>query len=328
MKFATLDDGTPDGCLLVVSKDLSHFTRADHIAPNLLSALDQWDSVAPQLETLYKAVNDGTAEGLSPLDISKLAAPLPRTWQWLDGAAFRAHIDLSSEAYRVPSPWNQKPLMYQGMSHCFLPPVSDVPFPTADDELDLEGEFAIITGPVATGTKAEEAGHAIRLVTQINDWTLRAQGRAELLRGFGWIHAKPACTMAPVVSTPDELGSGWKEHRCNLSLNIHRNGEMFGKANGSEMTFGFNDLVAHAAYSRDLPAGTVIGSGTVGNADYASVGSSCILERRGIEILESGEPKTPFLQNGEVVTMCALDEYGAAPFGEMRSHIVVTESHN
>ncbi len=324
MKFATLNDGTQDGCLLVVSRDLSHYARADHIAPNLLSALEQWDNILSQLQALYQAVNDRTAEGLSPLEIEKLSAPLPRTWQWLDGAAFRAHIDLSSKAYRVPSPWNDKPLMYQGMSHRFLPPVSDVPFPSAGDDLDLEGEFAIITGPVAAGTTAEDAVQAIRLVTQINDWTLRSQGRSELLLGFGWIQAKPACTMAPVVSTPDELGSGWKECRFNLALNIRRNDELFGRASGSEMTFGFNDLIAHAAYSRDLPPGTVIGSGTVGNADYTSVGSSCILERRGIEILESGEPKTPFLQNNEIVTMCALDENGNAPFGEMRSRIVVT----
>lgn len=326
MKFATLDDGTPDGCLLVVSRDLSRAAKANHIAPSLLSALERWESVAPALEELFRSVNEGNAEHMEPLDISTLAAPLPRTWQWLDGSAFRAHIDLSSEAYRVPSPWFEKPLMYQGMSHRFLPPTADVPFPSAGDELDLEGEFAIITGPVAMGTTAEKAGHAIRLVTQINDWTLRAQGRAELMRGFGWIHAKPACTMAPIVATPDELGAGWQDHRCNLSLQIRRNGELFGNASGSEMTFGFNDLIAHAAYSRDLPAATVIGSGTVGNADYASVGSSCILERRGIEILEDGEPKTPFLQNGEEVTMCAIDANGVAPFGEMRSRIVIANS--
>lgn len=323
MKFATFDDGTPDGRLLVVSRDLARAAPADHIASNLLSALERWDGIVADLQDLSAMVNAGKAPRMAPLDIARLAAPLPRTWQWLDGSVFRAHVDLSVEAYGVANVWSDQPLMYQGMSHRFLPPVGDVLFPSVEDGIDFEGEFAVITGPVAMGATRAQAARAIRLVTQINDWSLRVQGREEMKRGYGWIQAKPACTMAPVVVTPDELGPAWADHRCDLTLEVRRNGEGFGAATGIEMAFGFHDLVAHAAYSRDLPAGTVVGSGTVANAACRSVGSSCILERRGIEIIDGGTPRTPFLRDGELVSMRAVDAWGTAPFGEMSSRVAV-----
>lgn len=321
MKLASLDDGTPDGRLIVVARDLSRAVPADHIAPNLLAAIEGWDAVASDLRLLFDALNAGEATQAAPLDVAKLAAPLPRTWQWLDGSVFRSHVDLSIEAYGVADVWGDAPLMYQGMSHRFLPPHGEVRFPSADDGIDFEGEFAVITGPVAMGADCETAGQAIRLVGQLNDWSLREQGREEMKRGYGWIHAKPACTMAPVVVTPDELGPAWLNYRCDLALEIDRNGERFGAANGIEMAFGFDALVAHAAYSRDLPAGTIIGSGTVANSDYRRVGSSCILERRGIEIIDGGAAQTPFLRHGEEIRMRAVDHGATAPFGEMISRI-------
>lgn len=315
MKLASLADGTPDGSLLVVSRDLTHAAPARHIAPNLLSAIEQWDAVEMDLQQLFEAVMAGTAPQLAPLDVKSLAAPLPRTWQWLDGSVYKTHVDLGTAAYHVPDVWYDGPLMYQGMSHRFLPAVGEVPFPRADDGVDFEGEFGVVVREVPMGSTSEDARRAIILVTQINDWSLRIPGRDEMQRGYGWIHAKPACTLAPIMITPDELGSAWQDSRCDLSLNIYRNEEHFGKANGVEMSFGFDELIAHAAYSRDLPAGTVIGSGTVANADYRNAGSSCILERRAIELLDFGEMRTPFLKDGERVRMGAAMVDGDMPFG-------------
>lgn len=325
MKFATVADGTADGRLLVVSHDLSCAAPANDIAPNLLLAIERWEEVETDLKALSDAVNDGTAHGIAELDVTALAAPLPRTWQWLDASVFRTHIQLAITAFGVPDVWCDQPLMYQGMSHQFLPPLGDVRFPSGDDLIDFEGEFGVITGPVAMGVSAEQAGRAIRLITQINDWSLRQQSRDEGMRGFGWIHAKPACTMAPVVITPDELGDAWSAFRCDLKLEVRRNGELFGAANGMEMAFGFDELIAHAAYSRDLSAATVVGSGTVANAAYRDVGSSCIVERRGIEIIDTGAASTPFLDDGEWVSMRAVDTDGAAPFGEMLSRVKICQ---
>jgi fumarylacetoacetate (FAA) hydrolase len=325
MKFATASDGTPDGRLLVVSRDLSCAAPADDIAPNLLVAIERWDEVEAALKARYDEVHAGTARGICELDLNRLTAPLPRTWQWLDGSVFRTHLHLTVRAFGIPDVWCDQPLMYQGMSHRFLPPFADVEFPSHDDDIDFEGEFAVITGLVTMGTPAEHAGHSIRLITQINDWSLRQQGRNEAMRGFGWIHAKPACTMAPVIVTPDELGAAWRDFRCDLKLEIRRNGEIFGSANGREMAFGFDELIAHAAYSRELSAGTVLGSGTVSNAAYREVGSSCIIERRGIEIIDAGTPSTPFLDDGEWVSMRGVDADGVAPFGEMRSQVRIRD---
>lgn len=325
MKFATASDGTPDGRLLVVSRDLSCAAPADDIAPNLLTAIEGWDELEAALETRYGQVNAGTAPAICKLELTALDAPLPRTWQWLDGSVFRTHLHLTVTAFGIPDVWWDKPLVYQGMSHKFLPPLGDVEFPSHGDDVDFEGEFAVITGPVSMGTPPERAGRSIRLITQINDWSLRRQSRDEAMRGFGWVHAKPACTMAPVVVTPDELGRAWHDFRCNLKLEIKRNGEIFGSANGKEMAFGFHELIAHTAYSRDLSAATIVGSGTVSNAAYREVGSSCIIERRGIEIIDAGAPSTPFLDDGEWVSMRAVDADGVAPFGEMRSQVRIRD---
>ena len=216
--------------------------------------------------------------------------------------------------------------MYQGMSHEFLGAHDDVTFPSASDGIDFEGEFGVVTRAIPMGASVEAARAAIVLVTQINDWSLRVQGRDEMKRGYGWVHAKPACTLAPVMVTPDELGSGWRDSRCHLDLQIRRNGELFGRANGREMAFGFDELIAHAAYSRRLPAATLVGSGTVANAAFRDVGSSCILERRAMEIVDTGEPRTSFLEDGEQIGMAATDEVGRTPFGSMHSTVRIASA--
>lgn len=320
MKLGSLKGG-PDGRLAVVARDLSAVAPAGHVAPTLQAALEDWDACAPALEALYAELNAGRCADARPFRADDMAAPLPRAWQWLDGSVFKAHADLATRAFGLASTWNETPLMYQGMSHRFLGPTDDVPFPDAADGVDFEGEFGIVTGAAPMGVSRAEARGHIRLLIQLNDWSLRAIGREEMARGFGWVRAKPACSVAPVAITPDELGEAWREARVALPLHIWWNGELFGRATGAEMTFGFDDLIAHAAYSRDLCAGTVIGSGTVANTGYRTVGSSCILERRGIEILDHGEPRTGFLKDGDDVRMEARLPDGSAPFGALAQRV-------
>jgi len=322
MKLATLPNGTPDGALFVVSRDLSRAVATHTIARSLQAAVDDWAAVRERLESLSDDLNAGRCQSAIAFASGTARAPLPRAWQWIDGSTFETHLELATRAYGLPNPSYERPLMYQGMSHTFLSNSDDVPFPTESDGIDFEGEFAVITDFVPAGTPAHEAVAHIILLTQLNDWSLRGPGREEMSRGYGWLWAKPACSVAPVVVTPDELGPAWAGARIHLDLAIHLNGSQFGCANGREMRFGFDELVAHAAYSRDLCAGTLIGSGTVANADFRNVGSSCISERRGIEIIDHGAPRTPFLAFGDCVRMAAVDGNGLAPFGVMNQRIV------
>jgi fumarylacetoacetate (FAA) hydrolase len=322
MKLATLPNDTVDGALVVVSRDLRRAVSAGAISPSLRVAIDDWPSASGALQALSDDLNAGRSKGHFAFAPEVARAPLPRAWQWLDGSVFEIHLDLATRAWGLPNPSHERPLMYQGMSHKFLSGVDEVPFPSEEDGIDFEGEFGIITDFVPAGTTAAEAKSRIILLTQLNDWSLRVPGRAEMSRGYGWVWAKPACSMAPVVITPDELGEAWSNSRIHLDLAIHLNGTQFGRANGREMRFGFDELVAHAAYSRELCAGTIIGSGTVANADYKIVGSSCIAERRGIEVLEHAASQTPFLRFGDRVQMAARDKDGGAPFGAMDQRIV------
>ena len=216
---------------------------------------------------------------------------------------------------------HDKPLMYQGMSDRFLGPAEDVPLPDEAHGIDFEGEFAVIVDAVPMGTPAAEAMRHIRLIVQVNDWSLRALAVPEMKTGFGWIQAKPACSMAPFAVTPDALGDSWHDGRVCLDLVVEWNGERFGRANGREMACGFHELVAHAAATRDLVAGTIIGSGTVANANYAEVGSSCISERRAIEIIADGEPSTLFMRFGDTCRMEALMSDGRALFGAIEQRV-------
>lgn len=322
MKLATAYDGTADGTLLVVSRDMKLAVSTAGICKTMQEAVEQWDDVVSSLHSLSEKLEVGATTGAFDFNAAEVCAPLPRAWQWIDGSAFPAHLDLGTRAYDVPNPWNERPLMYQGMSHRFLSGSQDVKFPSEGDGIDFEGEFAVVTGYVPMGTSAAEARGKILLVMQLNDWSLRYIGREEMTLGYGWVRAKPACSVSPVAVTPDELGADWSDARVALDLHIDLNGVEFGRANGREMAFGFDELIAHAAYSRDLPAGTIVGSGTVASADYLNVGSSCISERRGIEMITEGSPKTPFLHFGDRVRMEARSSSGTAPFGSLDQRVI------
>ncbi|MCH5377834.1 MAG: fumarylacetoacetate hydrolase family protein, partial [Planctomycetes bacterium] len=286
--------------------------------PSLLSAIESWSDTEPALRALAERLEAGEGE---PLDLQALRAPLPRTWQWLDGSAFQTHADLMQVAFGHEALPTDRPLMYQGMSAPFLGPFDEVPFRSEADGIDFEGEFAVIVDRVPMGTRADDALGHVKLVVQLNDWSLRALAVPEMKTGFGWIHAKPACSMAPFAVTPDELGDAWKDGRVCLDLLIDWNGTRFGAANGSQMSFGFHELIAHAAATRDLVAGSIIGSGTVANANYAEVGSSCISERRAIEIIADGVPATAYMSFGDVCRMQARTEDGRAIFGTIEQQV-------
>lgn len=318
MKFATLPNGKPDGRLHLVSRDLTRCTPAE-AALTLQSALENWAALEPKLKAEYDRLNDG---GGAPFDPATALAPLPRAWQWLDGSAFDSHGDLMDKVFGMEKKEkNPKPLMYQGVSDTFYPPVASIPFVSTDDGIDFEGEFGVITDAVSINANQAEAGRHIRLVVQINDWSLRKLAPIEMRTGFGWVQAKPLCGMAPVAVTPDELGAHWRDCRVDLPLNVKWNGRPFGAANGYAMSFGFDELVAHAAYSRPLVAGTVIGSGTVSNPTYRTIGSSCIAERRGIEILDEGAAKTDYMAFGDTVAMEVRLPDGTPVFGELQETV-------
>lgn len=319
MKLATLPDGSADGRLHVVSRDLTRAAPAS-AARTMLEALERWDGIVEQLSGQYEKVNQG--EG-NPFDPSTAMAPLPRAWQWLDASAYMSHSVLMDAAFGFEEKVHPDfPLMYQGMSNQFYGPADDIPMTSETDGIDFEAEFGVITSTVPFGASPDMASDCIRLIVQINDWSLRRLAPIEMKTGFGWIRAKPASAMAPVAVTPDELVEHWRDHRVDLPLNVWRNDTKFGAASGYEMGFGFHELVSHAAYSRALPAGTVIGGGTVSNETYREVGSSCIAERRGIERLDTGESKTPFMAFGERVKMEVNGSDGSPVFGTLQQKVV------
>ena len=317
MRLATLASGSPDGALVVVSRDATRCLSAPGMADTLQQAVEQWTVAEPVLRLLAERLDRGEGD---PLDHSRLLAPLPRAWQWLDGSAFPQHGELMQRAFNLPPIETDRPLMYQGLSDRFLPGHADVPLPSEADGIDFEGEFGIVTDAVPLGTPADRAMPHIKLLLLINDWSLRAIAPQEMKTGFGWVQAKPACSVAPFAITPDELGPAWADGRVHLPLRVSINGQWFGHPHGREMQFGFHDLIAHAARTRDLVAGTIIGSGTVSNADYLSVGSCCLSERRAIETIAAGAPATPFLHFGDRVTMEAGE--GPSPFGRIDQRVV------
>jgi len=320
MRLATLQSGSRDGRLVAVSRDGSRYLAVGDAAPNLLAAIEDWDALGDTMQEIAQRLDSGEGE---TLDQTRCAAPLPRSWQWLDGSAFSTHGELMQIAFGLDPIESEKPLMYQGMSDRFYGPTDDVPLPSMEHGIDFEGEFGVIVDHVPMGTSAADAMKHIKLIVQINDWSLRAIAPVEMKTGFGWVQAKPACSMAPFAVTPDELGDGWEDGRVCLDLEIDWNGQRFGTANGREMDVGFHELVAHAAYTRDLVAGTVIGSGTVSNADYAKVGSSCISEVRAIEMIrDKGPASTPFMAFGDTIRMEGRGLEGGSPFGVIRQKVV------
>ena len=314
MRLATLAGKGRDGRLVKLSWDGRTYADVASIAATLQDAMERWDEVAPKLAAL--------PEGVTPLDPADLCAPLPRAWQWLDGSAFRSHGDLMDQLFGIKSERTGRPLMYQGVSDRFYGPGDDVVMASEELGIDFEGEYGVIVDAVPMGISAADAMKHIRLLVQINDWSLRTLAGPEMKTGFGWVQAKPPCSMAPFAVTPDELGTQWRDGRVCLDLEVQWNGKRFGNANGEPMEFGFHELVAHAARTRKLVAGTVIGSGTVSNANFREIGSSCIAERRGIEVVDEGAARTAFMKYGDRVRMEAHLADGRAPFGAIDQRVV------
>jgi fumarylacetoacetate (FAA) hydrolase len=324
MKFASLKDGSLDGRLLVVSQDLRQAVAADGIALSLLDAVQRWPQVQGPLQQVSAALNAGRASDARPFDPAACAAPLPRAPQWLDASAFLNHGRLMEQAFNTPPIplFDSVPVMYQGASDDFLGPQDDVPLPSEADGIDFEGEFGVVCGPVPMGVTPAAALDCVRLIVQINDWSLRVLGPHEMKTGFGFLQAKPSTAFAPVAVTPDELGPAWQAGRVALALQVQWNGARFGAPHGSEMNFDFGQLIAHAARTRRLAAGTVIGSGTVSNRSRHA-GSACIAERRVIEKIDQGEIRTGYMRFGDRVRMQAMFDDGRdGPFGVIDQRVV------
>ena len=324
MKLATLRDGSPDGELVVVSRNLERAVRATGIANNLLAALESWPRSEPRLRALAADLERGDVAGAIDFGSAGVAPPLPRTWQWLDASAFKSHGELMARAFNhdFSEAKPGQPLMYQGGSDDFVGPWSDMPLPSEADGIDFEAELAVVVDRVPMGTPAARALRHVKLVMLANDASLRSLAVAEMKSGFGWIHAKPATSFGPVAVTPDELGAAWRDGRLHLPVRVSWNGREFGRPNAGEMSFGFHDLIAHAAYSRNLSAGTIIGSGTISNDAYASVGSGCIAERRAIEMADHGAAVTEYMRFGDRVRIEVLDADARTVFGAIDQRMV------
>ena len=322
MKLASLAGGR-NGRLAVVSRDLGSAAVATGIAPTLQAALDDWSRAKPALESLARELEMGRAISV-PFHASDTLAPLPRAYHWVDGSAYVNHVELVRKARGATMPdsfWTD-PLVYQGGSDDFLPPTADAPFISEEWGIDLEGEVAVVTDDVPMGTSAADARKHIQLVMLVNDWSLRNLIPLELAKGFGFYQSKPATAFSPVAVTPDELGDAWKDARVHLPLVVHLNGESFGRPNaGVDMTFDFGQLIAHAAKTRRLGAGSIVGSGTVSNRDRAA-GSTCLAERRMLETLDQGNPMTPFLSFGDRVRIEMFDAAGHSIFGAIDQRVV------
>lgn len=327
MKLATLKQGGRDGTLVVVNRALTHCRAVPAIARTLQAALDDWAVCEPQLRQVYEALNSGAFTNPDVFDAAACHSPLPRAYQWADGSAYVNHVELVRRARGAALPpefWTD-PLMYQGGSDAFVGPCDPVCALSEDWGIDLEAEVAVITGDVAMGADVAQAARAVRLVMLVNDVSLRHLIPAELAKGFGFFQSKPASSFSPVAVTPDELGDDWRDSRVHRPLTVHLNGALFGQPDaGSDMVFNFTQLIAHAAKTRALGAGSIIGSGTVSNKQGGLQGSSianggvgycCIAEVRMYETIETGQPRTPFMRFGDRLRIEMLDRAGASIFG-------------
>ncbi|MGB6056460.1 MAG: fumarylacetoacetate hydrolase family protein [Burkholderiaceae bacterium] len=331
MKLASLKAGGRDGTLVVVSRDLTRYQPVPEIAATLQAALDDWERTAPRLRQVYDALNVGAAG--EPFAPEQCHSPLPRAYQWADGSAYLNHVELVRRARNseVPASFWTDPLMYQGGSDSFVGPRD--PIAVADEAwgIDLEAEVAVITGDVPIGASAEQCAQAIRLVMLVNDVSLRNLIPAELAKGFGFFQSKPASAFSPVAVTPDELGDAWRDAKVHLPLEVELNGKPFGKPDaGVDMTFSFAQLVAHVAKTRELEAGSIVGSGTVSNKqgglhgssiEHGGVGYCCLAEIRMYETIETGAPQTGFLKFGDTVKIDMRDAAGRSIFGSIEQTV-------
>ena len=327
MKLATRDDGTRDGELVVVSRDLTRCVAVPEIARTLQAALDAWNSASPSLAAIATELDAGRLSDAIPFDARRAMAPLPRAFQWVDGSAYVNHVELVRRARGATMPpefWTD-PLMYQGASDRMLGPCEDIVHADEAWGIDFEAEVAVVTDDVPIGADAAEAARHIRLLVLVNDVSLRNLIPAELAKGFGFLQSKPASAFSPVAVTPDELGAAWRGGKVHLPLVSHLNGALFGRPDaGVDMTFDFPTLIAHVARTRVLAAGSIVGSGTVSNkegegpgrpAAAGGAGYSCIAEQRTVETIRDGNAKTPFMRFGDRVTIEMFDADGRTIFG-------------
>jgi fumarylacetoacetate (FAA) hydrolase len=333
MKFATLKNGTRDGELVLVSRDLARSVAVPEIARSLQAALDDWDRVAPALEAIFAELCAGRMSDAAPFDPKAAMAPLPRAYQWVDGSAYVNHVELVRKARGATMPpefWTD-PLMYQGASDNMLGACDDIVLADEAWGIDFEAEVAVVTGDVPMGTQAADAGRYVRLLMLVNDVSLRNLIPAELGKGFGFLQSKPASGFSPVAATPDELAGAWHDGKLHLPLVSHLNGALFGHPNaGVDMTFDFATLIAHVAKTRELEAGSIVGSGTVSNkedggpgrpASAGGVGYSCIAEQRTVETILTGKAATPFMRFGDRVRIEMKDANGHSVFGAIDQRV-------
>jgi fumarylacetoacetate (FAA) hydrolase len=330
VKLASRKAGGRDGQLVIVDRALARFVPVPTIAPTLQSALDRWNEVEPLLRDVANALEAGKVADARPFDARECAAPLPRAYHWADASAYVNHVELVRKARgaEMPKSFWEDPLIYQGGSDDLLGAHDDAHFVSEEHGIDLEAEVGVITDDVPMATPADAMAGHIKLLVLINDWTLRNLVPGELAKGFGFYQSKPATGFSPVAVTPDELGTAWCDGKLHLPLVSHINGTLFGRPNaGVDMTFSFHQLLAHAARTRRLGAGTLLGSGTISNLDRTS-GSSCLAERRTLEQLEHGAPRTPFLRFGDTVRIEMTDAAGRSIFGAIEQRVAKIGPHS
>lgn len=316
MKLATYRDGSRDGQLVVVSRDLAQAHYASGIASRMQQLLDDWNFICPQLQDLSQALNQGRARHAFAFDARMCMAPLPRAYQWVDGSAYLSHAERLWHARGAEMPKNLRsdPLMYQGGSDDFLGPCDDAVFVSAEDGIDFEAEIAVVTGDLPMGVAPAQALEGVRLVMLANDWTLRERVAAEIDKRLGLVQSKPATAWAPLAVTPDELGEAWAGGRLQLPVGVAVNGQPVARLDAGQMHFHFGQLIAHLARTRNVRAGSIVGGGTVSNAD-ASAGYACIAEKRALDTLEHGAPRTGYLAYGDHLRIEVKGRDGASVFG-------------
>lgn len=324
MKLASYNNGRRDGQLMLVSRDLKHTVAVPAIAHTMQQLLDGWDLLKPQLAELYDALNEGKLDNVQVFDEAKCLSPLPRAYQWADGSAYVNHVELVRKARgaEMPETFWTDPLVYQGGSDSFIAPKADIQMASEEWGIDFESEIAVITDDVPMGVSVDNATKHIKLLMLVNDVSLRNLIPGELAKGFGFFQSKPSSSFSPVAITPDELASRWEDSKVHLPLITYLNDELFGRPNaGVDMTFNFSQLVSHVAKSRPLGAGAIIGSGTISNYDR-SAGSSCLAEKRMLEVIADGKASTPFMRFGDTVRIEMLDDHGVSIFGSIDQKVV------
>ncbi|MCU4707756.1 MULTISPECIES: fumarylacetoacetate hydrolase family protein [Acinetobacter] len=324
MKFATLDNGTRDGELIFVSRDLTRGKKISHIASSLIIALENWDHLESQLKTEYEQfIQNINSDDSFPFDVHAVLAPLPRSYQFVDGSAFLNHGNIMKAAYNIQNEEPEGiPILIQRQSDDFRSANADYIFPSTKDLCDFEAEFAVAVSDISMGMSKDQIKSRIKLIMILNDVSMRGLLNREIRMGFGFIQAKTATIFAPVAVTPDELGCAWNDEKVELDMIVKRNNELFGHPNGREMDYSFTDLIAHLTYNRNIKAGTIIGSGTVSNKNAKEVGSACLAEAIALEVLESGTAKSEFIQYGDTVEIAVKDQNQQNIFGSILTKFV------